>query len=172
MSPTNSWVREKEGPACGFSRGVGESETFTWSLCPCVVSSLGQSGKLSWGWRAILLWKENDLRACCRGVAVGWGCLACWCWWSVVHKVTGHKVEWEWVYFSTRSDLDSVLLLPPAYCVSVGEPSLAQLGFSGFIYKTGTMSSLLQGSQSCVVRALKGLGVKQLLGWGLLGGWA
>lgn len=66
-----------------------------------------------------------------------------------MHGATGHGVGREWVHFSTRSDLDSVLLLPPASWVSLGKIALAQLGLSGFIHKMGIMSSLLQGSQSC-----------------------
>lgn len=86
-----------------------------------------------------------------RWGAVGQGCLDCRCWQSVVHGATGHAVEQEWVYFSSRSDLDSVLLLTPVSCVSLGETSLAQLGFDVLFHKMGIMSSLLQDSQSCIV---------------------
>lgn len=61
-----------------------------------------------------------------------------------------HGVEQgECMYLSARSDLDAVLLLPPASCVSFGDTPLAQLGLGVFIHKMGIVSSLLQGAQSC-----------------------
>lgn len=40
--------------------------------------------------------------------AVGQGRLDCWCRRPVVHGATGHEAEREWVYFSSRSDLNCV----------------------------------------------------------------
>lgn len=58
-------------------------------------------------------------------------------------------------------------LLTPVSCVSLGETSLARLGFRVLFHKMGIMSSLLQGSQSCTVGCEGQCGGQATAGLGL-----
>lgn len=71
VSPNDSWGGGRNDLHVPFA-GTGESGTFSWSSCPCVVSSLGHSGKHCRGWRVMLLWEEDDLGAAAGGACSSW----------------------------------------------------------------------------------------------------